>query len=130
MIVSWMTTNKCNLTCKHCYQDAGENKSAELTTSEALKLIDEINSEPFYDITKWDMWYRGEKWFGRLTPQNYQNDMGTYYRKVMDINETSKPEIMRAFANARQIDSSTSMRLRMMSGQMLEVASVLSNVWS
>ena len=41
MIVSWMTTNKCNLTCKHCYQDAGENKSAELTTAEALKLIDE-----------------------------------------------------------------------------------------
>lgn len=95
-----------------------------------LKLIDEINSEPFYDITKWDMWYRGEKWFGRLTPQNYQNDMGTYYRKVMDINETSKPEIMRAFTAARQIDSSTSMRLRMMSGQMLEVAGMLSSVWS
>ena len=41
-----MTTNKCNLTCKHCYQDAGENKSAELTTAEALKLIDEIVPEP------------------------------------------------------------------------------------
>ena len=47
MIVSWMTTNKCNLTCKHCYQDAGENKSAELTTSEALKLIDEIAKAGF-----------------------------------------------------------------------------------
>lgn len=42
MIVSWMTTNKCNLTCKHCYQDAGESKSRELTTAEGLKLIDEI----------------------------------------------------------------------------------------
>ncbi|MCQ2060463.1 MAG: putative heme d1 biosynthesis radical SAM protein NirJ2 [Fibrobacter sp.] len=42
MIVSWMTTNKCNLTCKHCYQDAGESKSRELSTAEGLKLIDEI----------------------------------------------------------------------------------------
>ena len=24
MIVSWMTTNKCNLKCEHCYQDAEE----------------------------------------------------------------------------------------------------------
>ena len=24
MIVSWMTTNKCNLKCEHCYQDAAE----------------------------------------------------------------------------------------------------------
>ena len=42
MIVSWMTTNKCNLKCKHCYQDAGEQKANELTTAEAKKLIDEI----------------------------------------------------------------------------------------
>ena len=47
MIVSWMTTNKCNLTCKHCYQDAGENKAAELTTAEAMKLIDEIAKAGF-----------------------------------------------------------------------------------
>ena len=42
MIVSWMTTNQCNLTCKHCYQDAGNQKEAELTTEEGKKLIDEI----------------------------------------------------------------------------------------
>lgn len=42
MIVSWMTTNKCNLKCKHCYQDAGNKKENELTTREAKKLIDEI----------------------------------------------------------------------------------------
>lgn len=47
MIVSWMTTNKCNLKCKHCYQDAGESKSLELSTTEALKLIDEIAKANF-----------------------------------------------------------------------------------
>ena len=29
MIVSWMTTNRCNLRCKHCYQDAGAEKDVE-----------------------------------------------------------------------------------------------------
>lgn len=37
-----MTTNRCNLKCSHCYQDAGDAKTAELTTEEGKKLIDEI----------------------------------------------------------------------------------------
>ena len=42
MIVSWMTTNRCNLHCKHCYQNAGFEKNEELTTQEAKILIDSI----------------------------------------------------------------------------------------
>jgi len=47
MIVSWMTTNVCNLKCSHCYQDAGEKKVQELTTKEAKKMIDEITLAGF-----------------------------------------------------------------------------------
>ena len=48
MIVSWMTTNKCNLTCKHCYQDARPDACAnELTTDEARTLIDQIAAAGF-----------------------------------------------------------------------------------
>ena len=48
MIVSWMTTNKCNLTCKHCYQDARPDACAcELTTGEARTLIDQIAAGGF-----------------------------------------------------------------------------------
>ena len=42
MIVSWMTTNACNLKCEHCYQDADFSTDKELTTEEGMKLIDEI----------------------------------------------------------------------------------------
>ena len=42
MIVSWMTTNQCNLKCVHCYQDAEEATDRELSTDEAKKMIDEI----------------------------------------------------------------------------------------
>ena len=42
MIVSWNTTNACNLTCAHCYRDAGAKASDELSTVEAKKMISEI----------------------------------------------------------------------------------------
>ncbi|MHB8156956.1 MAG: putative heme d1 biosynthesis radical SAM protein NirJ2 [Desulfocucumaceae bacterium] len=42
MIVSWNTTNACNLLCKHCYRDAGVQAKEELSTEEGLRLIDEI----------------------------------------------------------------------------------------
>ncbi len=42
MIVSWMTTNRCNLKCSHCYQDAGSCRDNELSTEEGKRLIDGI----------------------------------------------------------------------------------------
>ena len=39
MIVSWMTTNQCNLKCVHCYQDAEEATERELSTDEAKIMI-------------------------------------------------------------------------------------------
>ena len=48
MIVSWMTTNRCNLTCRHCYQNAAPDACAnELTTAEACTLIDQIAAAGF-----------------------------------------------------------------------------------
>ena len=42
MRVSWMSTNRCNLKCAHCYQDAGDATAKELSTEEAHALIDGI----------------------------------------------------------------------------------------
>ncbi|MHC6180146.1 putative heme d1 biosynthesis radical SAM protein NirJ2 [Clostridium sp. JNZ X4-2] len=42
MIVSWNTTNRCNLKCSHCYRDSGKEIIGELTTKEAKTLIDQI----------------------------------------------------------------------------------------
>lgn len=47
MIVSWNTTNKCNLTCSHCYRDAGEAYQEELNTEEAKTLISQIAKAGF-----------------------------------------------------------------------------------
>ncbi|GEA19475.1 putative heme d1 biosynthesis radical SAM protein NirJ2 [Moorella sp. E306M] len=41
MLLSWNTTNQCNLYCDHCYRDAGAKVGDELSTAEAKNLIDE-----------------------------------------------------------------------------------------
>jgi putative heme d1 biosynthesis radical SAM protein NirJ2 len=47
MIVSWNTTNKCNMHCKHCYRDSGIKAADELSTNEGKKLIDDIAASGF-----------------------------------------------------------------------------------
>lgn len=42
MIVSWNTTNACNMHCAHCYRDAGARAEDELSTAEAKRLLDGI----------------------------------------------------------------------------------------
>ena len=42
MIISWNTTNACNMMYKHCYRGAGVKAEQELSTEEGLKLIDQI----------------------------------------------------------------------------------------
>ena len=47
MILSWNTTNQCNMFCSHCYREAGEKAQGELTTAEGKKLIEEIKKAGF-----------------------------------------------------------------------------------
>ncbi|MDD2619793.1 MAG: putative heme d1 biosynthesis radical SAM protein NirJ2 [Syntrophomonadaceae bacterium] len=46
-MVSWNTTNQCNMFCDHCYREAGSKLSDELSTNEARKMIDEIKKAGF-----------------------------------------------------------------------------------
>ncbi len=47
MIVSWNTTNKCNMYCKHCYRDAGQEVQGELSFEEGKELLNEIAKAGF-----------------------------------------------------------------------------------
>lgn len=47
MLVSWNTTNQCNMFCDHCYRDAGVRSADELTTDQAKQLIREIKRAGF-----------------------------------------------------------------------------------
>jgi len=42
MIISWNTTQACNINCIHCYRDAGTKRSDELNTQEGKNLLTQI----------------------------------------------------------------------------------------
>lgn len=51
MILSWNTTKRCNLYCKHCYRDSDEHpQENELTLEEGMKLIDGIQATGIFKI--------------------------------------------------------------------------------
>jgi radical SAM protein with 4Fe4S-binding SPASM domain len=41
-LVVWDFTHKCNLSCKHCYSNSGATREEELTTEEALAVVDQL----------------------------------------------------------------------------------------
>lgn len=41
-LVVWDFTHKCNLSCKHCYSNAGTAPQKELATKEALEVVDQL----------------------------------------------------------------------------------------
>lgn len=47
MIVSWNTTNACNMYCDHCYRDAGCKAEEELSTAEAKTMLEQIAKAGF-----------------------------------------------------------------------------------
>lgn len=47
MIISWNTTNACNMYCDHCYRDAGCKADEELSTAEAKVLLAQIAKAGF-----------------------------------------------------------------------------------
>ena len=50
MLISWNTTKRCNLFCRHCYREAGpqETTADELTTAEGRQLIKDIKKAGFH----------------------------------------------------------------------------------
>ena len=41
-LVVWDFTHKCNLSCKHCYSSSGATRETELSTREALAVVDQL----------------------------------------------------------------------------------------
>lgn len=50
-VVVWEITFACNMRCLHCGTSAGEKRPDELTTKEALSLIDELATLESFNIT-------------------------------------------------------------------------------
>lgn len=68
-------------------------------------ITNDVDEEKWWDISKWDIWYRVEKQFGGLDfPRDSQN-LNTYYRKLIDINGVTANEIQRIFDEVYEIQN-------------------------
>lgn len=74
------------------------------TKEKLLNAIDEVNKEKWWDISRWDCWYRFEKLFGNLELFNYTAKSDVYYRKIVDVDGTTKEKIEKIFEDANKTD--------------------------
>lgn len=68
----------------------------------------ETEEEKWWEVTKWDCWYKVDQFFGVLEWDLYAGNVDTYYRKLIDINDASVADIEKIFENVYGIDSNCS----------------------
>lgn len=70
----------------------------------------EVEDEEWWNVTRWDCWYRMDRFFGSHI-MNFQllcGNVDTYYRKLIDLNDASVADIEEIFRKVYQIDTSYS----------------------
>lgn len=70
-----------------------------------LDAVQEVEEEKWFDITRWDCWYRAEKLFGGLRMDKYADDIATYHRKLVDINGSTAADIETLFTEVYAVET-------------------------
>ena len=71
-----------------------------------LNAAKETEEEAWWRVDRWDCWYRIENALGGLQWDKYAGRIDEYYRKLIDINDSSVKEIERIFEEVYALDSS------------------------
>lgn len=71
----------------------------KVTRDMLLNLTNEVTNEKPYNVTKWDLLYQAEDWFGLLSIDNYRNNIDEYFRRVIDINNISHSQMQQIFSS-------------------------------
>ena len=86
-----------------------------------IGLCNEVDSEPWYDVTKWDVWYRAERLVGHLRIDNYVNNINSYYRKMIDINDSDRKAINKIFNDVEETDRRYAQKIRVKNARLQEL---------
>lgn len=105
-------------------RDFSEEREAEIAD-----IAQQVSDEPFWDVRKWDAWYRLEGLFGGLNVEAYRSDMETYWRKVIDVAGTTVDQVHDMFERARTRDSQAGAAFRACTDELDAVASKLNAVF-
>ena len=103
---------------------------SENTKERLLSMAQEVEDEPWWNLTKWDCWYRLEKKVGLLNIDYYADNINAYYRKLIDINDASRKDIEKIFEKVYEIDSRYGMKIRNHSQNLSGIADKISRLAS
>ena len=88
----------------------GNIQGRDFTIATKERLIEaakEVEDESWWDVTKWDCWYRVERFYGHLKLDYYAASVDRYYQKLIDVNGASIKDIERIFTEVYTIDDTT-----------------------
>lgn len=92
----------------------GDVRGREFTEAVKNTLINaakETEEEAWWQVSRWDCWYKVEQFFGHLNMDCYTADVDSYYRKLVDINDASAKEIEKIFNKVYELDNSYSAKM-------------------
>lgn len=88
----------------------------------------ETEDEDWWQVTKWDCWYKIEKLFGGMQWDQYTCKVDEYYRKLIDMNDASVKDIERIFDEVYKIDSEFASKMEQKSNELDSVMSKLQKI--
>src|SRR5699024_5259790 len=97
----------------------------EETRQELLSIVEEVENEHWLNITKWDVFYRIEKYLKGLDFPTNEDELNTYYRKVIDLEGTTKEQINEIFEQVYATDENFSKELDDLISKVNEINSEL-----
>lgn len=71
----------------------------------------ETEDEAWWQVNRWNCWYKVEKFFGGLQWDQYTGKVDEYYRKLIDINDSSVQDIEKIFDEVYEIDEKFSSKV-------------------
>lgn len=87
--IFWSITGRCNYRCRHCFMDAPEGRLGELSTEQALDLIDQMADCGVLrvDLTGGEPFVRKDFWQLVDRILSYKMTIGTVYTNAWLLNE-------------------------------------------
>ncbi|WP_321385112.1 Mbeg1-like protein [uncultured Enterococcus sp.] len=102
---------------------------SQTTKDQLLALIEEVENEPWYDVSKWDVWYRIDKYLlgGVDFPANGE-ELTSYYKKIIDMQGTGSEEIRRIFTDVYDTEMDFNVKMEARKNEADEILLLLKEV--
>lgn len=128
----WITAIGAAVAFSQVSADGYTDRVRDFTTAtkdQLLATVQEVEDEPWWDVTKWDVFYRVDKYLlgGVDFPANGE-ELNTYYRKIIDMQDVSAEEIERIFSDVYNCESSFNTKMEQRKNELDDIMNALTEI--